>query len=820
MRRKPGEKPRVWDEKLPAIGGPVPLGGKTNPDFNLTNSEGEMPSDDSSHIHDWTALVDPRRDIVSPERNPYTELTGRHAWIKDAMAETRKDRDNIDYYFDNDNVGMTRRDIYEKNMGEAMADKQADEQEAAQQGATQQFVQQLQQAGVAGLAKHPTYGTPMLVDAAGNPVPMDSVMPGPNPGPGVGGRVQVDANGKPYDVATGQGTDKPGPIGAMPDTSLGDFFANEGSGDPGSAGAGTEGQDGQNIGGAIETVLMHLQQYDDPRTQQAVKQIQQHLQSFPAQPTETPLHDPGIMGALFALVSAKVLPPQVAMAVASMPYQAALKNKADADKRNAQTHADELTKWKGELSLLDNQLSSAQSADKTDYAAKIEQEKFNTSELNKHNENEANRKLKAEESTKKIEAQDRKATKQQLWNIGYGPGANKVDDATRKNAQELYADLGGMDDSLISDPSQTPYFQQAAELLRKTTAQADLTESKAYVAEQTEQAQIDKKVNDAKLSGLRGDVLRKTLKWYDAKAQADIIYKQGQAANVSDMIRSRKIRDRIALDENSRKQVTDAFKGGMDELKRLSGDTDEMRKNVALWEGELFGNTKSNQTKGGGGIVKELGDLKAKKTKTDADNARIKELETRKEDLVTRISDGKEFIETNGTAYNETAKDVKTMRDALSVKPLGNADDRKVQVGSYTFDLGGSYVFGAKGTTQKDCSGFIKTSMKSGGITDFPGSCKEQLDYLNGPKGKAAGFQNITLAVNSGKAQLEEGDLCYLPGSPPPHGSGYHVKAFAGWDSQGRPTWMEAKSTKKGVGTFVDTLKGKKIIGFYRPPKN
>ncbi len=761
---------------------------------------------DEAPQHDWTALIDPRRDEVTPLMNPYKDLPARHAWLKDELATGKRKVDSIDSYFDGSNIGLTRREIYEREMGVVMADKAADN--AEQQQSESSLSNRLAQAGVTDVVRHPVTGTPVFVGADGSPIPHDSILTA-----GTDGRVVVDANGNPYDVVTGQGKSGASNILTGEPTS---FDESNGFDSRSESETLNGNPSNQEINHALSTVLMKQHEFKDPATQQALKHIKDYLQTYPAPAKRAPLHSPGMGQAIITLALAGILPRNVAMSVLSMPFAAQLKDQETRQHQIDAEQQDRVRQWQGGLGLLDNELESAQKADMVNYNNEVATDKFNVEQQNNAIQKEAERSQKSQLSQTSF----KKTQLNSLEKVVFGNGFGKLTPDGQESALALYRQIAGLPDDVQIDPNSFA-AQELEAKVRKLSAQADISESDAYVKESTEDARIKAIIDNSKLPGLRGQLLQKNLNWYDEKARADIAVKHASVAESADRVRSRNLRDSLDLDRNERENLKTGLQAGKDELSRLRKQAETDRVAIATAEGELYGKTSNGSQRGGGGLIDRIASLEALKKRggkswSKAQDDQLKSLKDRRTELEGRVSKAKAAIETAGNLYNETANDVKELNKASIVKAGGNSDDRKVNVGGFTFDMGGKYAWGGKSANAKDCSGFVQAAMRSGGITSFPGSCAEQLSWLRSNAGKKAGFTDITKQLTSRQENLQEGDILYLPGSGP---SGYHVKVFSGFDDSGRPVWMEAKGSKAGVGTFMDELKGKSIYGIFRPPR-
>jgi len=744
-------------ENIPGAG-PVRLG--TEKDTSINHDA----SSDSEHTHDWTALVDPRRDIVQPEFNPYTELSPRHLWLKNQLAKGIKETSSVNDYFAGPNLKLSARDIYEQSMGKALADKVADEANASLSQTS--LPARLSTVGVADIARHPVTGTPVFLDAGGAEVPHELVLGGNQPS---GVNAHTQESGTNTTVAPAE----------------------------------------NDVAGAINTVLMQGRQFDDTATQGVLKHIQEYLQRMPEKSEPAKLRDPSLTDALITLAIAGIVPKQMVASVLSMPFQANIMSQQREQSRIDAQDADALQQWKAGLGLLDNELSAAQRRDVTTYQSQMEADRFNAQESNNTIEKQAQLRALQNREEQKAIVSNKRRLQDQAYKIGYGPDSARVDDATRAEAQALWSQLAGISDDMVSS-TDAPFFKEKAARLAKMESDARVAVKTEDTRIATATAKLDSILATTKVKGATYEKLKKEIRWYDDKVKSEIARNYQTIAESVDRIRERNFRDSFDMSKEDRVATQSALQRGQIELERLRRENNTDREQIAQFESELNGTANTK------GLIAQL--EIAKKTN---DKSKIKRIEDRINILKGYLNPDNEGsvahrIRNRSSLYEDVAKDVRELRKSATVKALGNKDDRKVSVNGFTYDMSPAYKFGSNSQNELDCSKFIQRGAKSAGI-NMPGTCQTQLEWLRSAKGQSSGFTEISSKLTNGQIAFEPGDIVYTKGTPPPKGSGYHVKVFAGLNEAGVPVWMEAKSSKDGVGTFVGKLGG--FIGAFRPPK-
>lgn len=738
-----------------------------------SNPGGQAPVDPQANdgTFDWTLLFDQRRDVLTPRRNPYAELSPEVGWLKDQLASAVKQRDSASEWFEGENAAKTRRELYEGYMGEAAADHAA--------AGIKMQADQRNEALQAGLAAgtHMASQNPAQTDAMGNPIDMGSAT-GAGVAPQMGGS-DPNASGGPVVSSM-----------SLPEEQV-------------------------KAEAAAQGIIDHLGQYNDEGTRRVLAEIQQHRAKRPVMAEPVRLEKPHLEQILLA-VAGGAMDPKHAAQILALPFQFQLSEQERQQGLQDKKFAADTRGWEQEGQILDDQLRTAERQDTARFTAETQARRDSET-----------RDFKREQDQKKAIVTMKRDLARQLGRIAYGPDRMRVDKATADQAAQMYAELEGFSEELMSTED-APLLQKIDAQLKQMSvtlraSEADAQVKEATVGDRIEQSRLktQRALVDIGIAELKAEDLAWTVDHNDAEFAMKVAKDQAYIRSVASQIQSRGIRDSLALNADERADLGLAVRSGQGELSRIRLFANNARKTLAEAEKELNGTAVSP------GLNERIQNLKEFQRTGKGPNgekwtaeqaALLKQMEARQAELGTVIQTQKTTIEKAGKAYNDTAEIVKTLGDTATVKALGGKDDRKVDIGGAVYDMSGSYKFGSASADVKDCSAFVQTAMKAKGVKTFPRTCSEQLKWMT-TSGKANGFTDVTKAVATGQMEPQKGDIFYLPGTPPPKGSGYHVKVFLGADKNGTPVFMEAKGSRSGVGTFTDTLKGKRLFGIWRPPQ-
>lgn len=325
---------------------------------------------------------------------------------------------------------------------------------------------------------------------------------------------------------------------------------------------------------------------------------------------------------------------------------------------------------------------------------------------------------------------------------------------------------------------------------------------------------LDKQKTEKEISYMDAD---KALEW--VKTQAEIL-------NIRSIVEDRKFDNQMDKAEFMRNTMSD-YIGSLDtqlaahqkttaELGAAINTTTAEIKALRTQREPMMGGISTEEDAQIAAIDKQLGDAIAKKTTMLAEAADRRRAEDRmSQNIATQGARVTALDQQMGNYNVETG-------EGLSI----GTKQGTYKVGPWTvkFDEGGKplkYEFGAKGKSgTTDCSGFVCSAVKSGGVTNFPEGTATQLEYIKARLRSATrptgAWADMVPALNAGEDNLQPGDIAFInsPESP----SGRHAMIFSHYDEvTGRPVWAAAWSEKTGVTTkFNDINNDNSFIGIYR----